>query len=238
VKVVAYLRTSTESQEEGLETQKAEIQAWAKREGHRIAGWFTDEGVSGSNGLDSRIGLADALTERSDALVVYKLDRLARDLVVQETILAETKRAGTRVFSTLAAEDAYLADDPKDPTRKLIRQVLGAVADYERAMIRLRMSAGAARKKASGGYSGGGVSFGWRVNRETHNLEKDVREQATLKRMSQLRDDGLSLRQTCDKLDAEGMTPRKGQRWHPYSVQRVLNGAQRGTSEHRIQRSL
>ena len=60
---------------------------------------------------------------------VYRLDRLARDLIVQETVLAEVKRLGGEVFSTSAAEAGYLSDDPDDPSRKLIRQVLGAVAE-------------------------------------------------------------------------------------------------------------
>ena len=46
---------------------------------------------------------------------------------------------GAEVFSTSDAEQGYLQDDPSDPSRKLIRQVLGAVAEYERAMIRLRL---------------------------------------------------------------------------------------------------
>lgn len=220
MKLNAYLRTSTESQEEGLETQRAEIRAWVKSQGHTVAGWYVDEGISGSNGLDSRIGLADALASRLP-IVVYKLDRLARDLVIQETILGQAKREGTRIFSTLATEDAYLEDDPKDPTRKLIRQVLGAVADYERAMIRLRMAAGANRKKANGGYAGGGIPFGFRT--EGHDLVSDASERKALKVMRELRSRGDSLREIARELDSQGLKPRKGESWHPHSVSRILS---------------
>lgn len=220
MKVSAYIRTSTDSQEEGLETQRAEIRAWAKSLGHTVAGWYVDEGISGSNGLDSRIGLADALASRLP-IVVYKLDRLARDLVIQETILGQAKREGTRIFSTLATEDAYLEDDPKDPTRKLIRQVLGAVADYERAMIRLRMAAGANRKKANGGYAGGGIPFGFKT--EGHDLVSDAPERKALKVMRDLRSRGLSLREIARELDSQGLKPRKGESWHPHSVGRILS---------------
>lgn len=219
MKVAAYLRTSTDSQEEGLETQRAEIRAWAKSQGHTVAGWYVDEGISGSNGLESRIGLADALAAKLP-VVVYKLDRLARDLVIQETILGQAKREGIRIFSTLATEDAYLEDDPKDPTRKLIRQVLGAVADYERAMIRLRMAAGANRKKANGGYAGGGIPFGFRS--EGHDLVSDSSERKALKVMKDLRSRGRSLREIARELDSQGLKPRKGESWHPHSVARIL----------------
>lgn len=134
MKLTAYRRVSTDKQAEeglGLDVQEHAIRVWAKAQGHKVAVWATDAGVSGSNGLDSRHGLPDALEAirdgRAQGLVVYRLDRLARDLIIQETLLAEVRRKGGQLFSTSAAESGYLADDPDDPSRKLIRQVLGAV---------------------------------------------------------------------------------------------------------------
>ena len=119
VKVVAYLRVSTDRQAEhglGLEVQAAEITKWAKINGHRIVLWARDEGVSGSNSLETRQALPDALaalqSRTAAGMVVYRLDRLARDLVLQEQLLAEIKRIGSEVFSTSAGEAAFLADDP------------------------------------------------------------------------------------------------------------------------------
>ncbi len=190
--IVAYIRVSTDRQAElglGLDVQRAAIRSWAQSNGYRIVLWTADEGVSGSNGLDAREGLADALralrTCAADALVVYRLDRLARDLVLQESLLGEVWRMGRHVYSTSAAEDAYL--DPNgaadDPSRALIRQVLGAVAQYERSMIRLRLRSGKARKRAAGGYVGGQVPLGWRV--DGGEYVADDTEQAALDRMRQ-----------------------------------------------------
>lgn len=144
--VVVYLRVSTDRQAEeglGLEVQEQAIRAWAREHRHRVVLWARDEGVSGSNGFDSRTGLADALealrSHQSGGPVVYRLDRLARDLVLQEQLLADIRRIGGDVYSTSSAEASYLTDDPEDPSRKLIRQVLGAVNEYERAMIALRL---------------------------------------------------------------------------------------------------
>ena len=72
---------------------------------------------------------------------------------------------GVTVCSTSAAEDAYLADDPADPSRRLIRQVLGAVSDYERAMGRLRLAAGRRHKTDAGGSAFGAPPFGYRSER-------------------------------------------------------------------------
>lgn len=57
-------------------------------------------------------------------------------------MLAAVKRLGTSVFSTMPDEAEFLVDDPADPSRKLIRQVLGAVAEYGGRMTVLRLQAG------------------------------------------------------------------------------------------------
>jgi DNA invertase Pin-like site-specific DNA recombinase len=230
--IVAYLRVSTDKQAEegcGLDVQRDAIRSWARARGHRVVLWTSDEGISGSNGLDAREGLADALralrTSAAAARAVYRLDRLARDLVLQESLLSEVWRMGGRVCSTSASEDAYL--DPEgaadDPSRALIRQVLGAVAQYERAMIGLRLRSGKARKRAQGGYIGGQVALGWRV--DDGEFVADAEEQAALRRIQQLRSGGRSLREICAVLDAEGVSTKRGGRWWPHTLKVVLDRA-------------
>src|SRR5437762_2753389 len=180
MKVTAYLRVSTDRQAEeglGLDVQQHAIRAWAKQHGHQVVAWTRDEGVSGSNGLDGRIGLAEALEaireRRAEALVIYRLDRLARDLVLQEQLLAEVRRLGGVVYSTSSAESDFLTDDPDDPSRRLIRQVLGAVSEYERGMIALRLRSGRRRKAEQGGFAYGAPSYGYRSERGVVVAEPD-----------------------------------------------------------------
>ena len=228
MKVAAYLRVSTDRQAEeglGLEVQEQAIRRWARQHGHRVVLWARDEGVSGSNGLDMREGLADALQalkdHQAEGLVVYRLDRLARDLVLQEQLLADVRRMHAEVFSTSTAEASYLGDDPDDPSRKLIRQVLGAVNEYERAMIALRLRSGRRRKAENGGYAYGSPPYGWRaVGRE---LVEDAREQTALRRMRELRADGKSYRDIATVLHDEGHSPKRGNIWHPMTIRQVLN---------------
>ncbi len=150
MKLVGYLRVSTAAQAEegfGLGVQESTVRSWSKAQGHRIVDVLRDEGISGAKELDDRPALAEALSLVADGeaagLVVPRLDRLARDLIVQETVLADVRRHGGRVFSCAAGESEYLADDPSDPSRKLIRQILGSVAEYERSLIALRLRGGA-----------------------------------------------------------------------------------------------
>jgi DNA invertase Pin-like site-specific DNA recombinase len=234
VKLIAYLRVSTDRQAEeglGLEVQEQAVRRWARANGHRVVAICRDEGVSGSNGLETRMGLPEALSLLKEAkargLVVYRLDRLARDLVIQETLLAELRRMGAEVFTTSAAETGYLSDDPDDPSRKLIRQVLGAVAEYERAMISLRLRSGRARKAEKGGFAYGAPAFGYRS--EAKELIGDQEEQAALFRISELHAAGASLRGIAATLEAEGYRPKRSARWHPGTLGRIVSRLEVGS---------
>jgi DNA invertase Pin-like site-specific DNA recombinase len=229
VKVIGYVRVSTASQVEdglGLDIQKAALRAWCKANGHRLIKVLSDEGISGAKELEDRPGLADAIdmirSRKAQGIVVPRLDRLARDLIVQETILAEVRRIGGEAFSTSPAEASYLTDDPDDPSRKLIRQVLGAVSEYERSMVTLRLRNGRRRKAQMGGYASGAPAFG--LEARDGDLVKSQDEQRTIERIVELRDTGASFREICSTLEVEGhRTKRGGTSWQPMGVKRVLD---------------
>lgn len=89
---------------------------------------FCDAGVSGSKDLDNRPGLAarfDRVESNGVKIVLVENEmRLAGDLMVGEVILQQLTSAGCKVIATDSATD--LSADSDDPTRRLIRQVLGA----------------------------------------------------------------------------------------------------------------
>ena len=228
-RAVAYLRVSTDRQADegfGLEVQEAAVRRWARLNKVRLAFVVRDEGRSGAADVIDRPGLAEAIGHvragRAQALVVPRLDRLARDLVLQEWIRADLIRMGAELRSASPAEDLYLRNDPDDPTGTLVRQILGAVAQYERAMIRLRMDAGKARKRQTGGYIGGQPPYGFRAI--GHDLVPNLEEQREVQRMRRWRREGKSLREIATRLNDEGVPARRG-RWHPQTVARVLERA-------------
>lgn len=152
-KAVAYLRVSGQGQVEGdgFPRQRAAIERYAKAHGLELVDEYRDEGVSGTTELADRPGLA-ALLDRVESngvkvVLVERADRLARDLMVSEVILGQFRKVGVRV---IAADGTELTVGDQDPTRTLIRQVLGAVSQFEKSVIVLKLRAARERIRARG----------------------------------------------------------------------------------------
>ena len=217
-RAIGYRRVSTESQLDGLglPIQTDALTECAEAHDLELAAIYTDEGISGSEGLETRRALAAALDDLLEhpgtVLIVPRLDRLARDLMVQEQVLADAWKAGAEVMSCSETERTYCRpDNPEDPARTLIRQVLGAVAAYERAMIRLRLVRGRRRRLVETGWAGGPVPYGW----------IDTDEQALLDEVTAKRANGWSWRVLAGELNAAGKRKRNGQPWTHQELQRV-----------------
>lgn len=227
MKVIAYIRVSTERQVKegfGLEAQRDQIRRWAKEQGHRVVQWCADEGVSGANGIDTRVGLYEALAaikaRNAEALVVTSLDRLARQMTQQEGVLAQVWMSGGKVIS-LDDGGEVLEDDPDDPMRTAVRQMRGVFAQLERGLIRQRMAKGKKAKAAEGGYVGGAPPFGFRSDGRG-NLLADDAAQESLHLIANLRASGASLREIIAALNSADLRPPRGGTWHPTSVARIL----------------
>jgi DNA invertase Pin-like site-specific DNA recombinase len=184
--------------------------------------------VCGAYAPEEREGLAEALAlvedGEADGLIVRELDRLARELHVQEAVLARVWCAGGCVFEA-ARDGEVLRDDPDDPMRTAMLQMAGVFAQLERGVIALRMRRGRRRKHANGGYTGGPtVPYGRRVEGEGRDarLVADPAAAAVVEAIRQLRRSGETLRAIAGRLNEEGVTSPRGGRWHATSVQRVL----------------
>ena len=131
----------------------------------------------------------------------------------------EVWAAGGAVFTV--DQGSVLADDPDDPVRTFVRQVLGAVSQLDAAMISRRLRRGRQHKAERGGYAHGGPPLGYRA--EAGELIEDPEEMVVVARIRDLRSEGKSLRQIAEVLTAEGHRPKRSNQWHPYTVKRVLD---------------
>lgn len=224
-RAVGYTRVSTERQAEkgsSLADQEKAIRSWANTHGYRTVAVHRDEGVSGTCEAADRRGLTAALealrADQADVLVVFTLDRLARSLTVQEAALGLAWGAGARVFSVDAGE--VHQDDPDDPMRTALRQMLGVFAQLERGMVTSRLRRGKAAKKAAGGYVGGRVSYGKRPAGDGV-LAVDEDEARLVEQVCRRRASGQSYRAICTALGEAGFSTRGGGPWQPAVVRRI-----------------
>lgn len=213
----AYLRVSGKGQldGDGFPRQIATINDYAKKNGLEIVRTFEEQGVSGTKELENRPALQCLLAELEGGLVrivlVEKLDRLARDLMVQETILGDFQKRGIQLVSV---HEPDLCSD--DPSRKLIRRIFGAIAEYDRAMIVLKLRGARQRMRAKVGRCEGRKPYGTFVG-----------ESETVARMTALRAEGASYQRIADTLTLEGRKPRYGEKWNPIVINKVLRSARR-----------
>jgi DNA invertase Pin-like site-specific DNA recombinase len=173
-----YVRVSTVEQETAL--QESELREYCQRRGWSFV-LYRDHGQSGAKAdrpaLNAMLG--DLKKRKFDVLVVWALDRLARSLKNLLSISEECRTLGVDLVSLKQAVDTTL------PAGRLTFQVLGAVAEFEREMLRERVRAGMAQARRAGKNVGRPV----KRNLLTSEIEK----------MKTLRSEGASIR----KLAAE-----------------------------------
>jgi DNA invertase Pin-like site-specific DNA recombinase len=227
-RAIGYTRVSTDEQVlgNGLEVQEDAIRRYCKDQGLRLIAVERDEGISGSNGLDARLGLASSLArvegDDADCLVVYRLDRLARDFVLQELLVNRLRERGKPIHSVMEPDIETVTNDP---TKVLIRQIIGAIGQYERALIRGRMQAGKLVKEARGGYVGGQPGYGYRADQR--ELIDDPEESEVVRMVLALRAAGSSYRAICESLADAGYRPRRARTWHPMVARSIVQRHER-----------
>ena len=141
-----YVRVSTDAQT--VENQMRELRQVAVRRGWDVVEVYSDAGISGAKGRNGRPGLdsvlKDATRRKFDIVMAWAIDRLGRSLVDLLGTIGHLEACGV---------DLYLDQqsiDTTTPMGKLVFQVTGAFAEFERTMIRQRVKTGLKRAVAQG----------------------------------------------------------------------------------------
>jgi DNA invertase Pin-like site-specific DNA recombinase len=214
MRLVGYIRVSSNGQLDGFgpDVQRKAIRSWAKAHGHKVTHWCEDV-LTGKTDVADRPGfqcVIEALRAgRADGVCLARLDRLARQLTVQEAALALLWKLGATIYCADGGE--VQQDDPDDPMRTAIRQVMGVFAELDRKLIVKRLRDGRQAAAAAGQHSVGAYRYGHR----------DA-EQKAIDRIAELRGCGMSYRDIAAQLDSEKLKPRRADTWSAMSVRNVV----------------
>lgn len=223
-KIIGYCRVSTDNQkDEGtIDLQRQALKEYADAKGYELVKIFEDEGVSG--GLEDRAGLAELFSFLEDkenkgveAVLIFKLDRLARDLYIQEHLIKKLEALSVGLIST---KEADLASD--DPMRKAFRQFMGIVSELEKSFITMRLSGGRINKiKNKKTYAGGGIALGYSTIDK--DLVIDEKQAETIRQIFKMKRYGKKgLREIARTLNEQGVATARGGKWHAGTIKYIL----------------
>lgn len=195
-KNVAYLRVSTDTQTEkyGLDVQRQKILEYCERNGVTIDKWYVDGGYSGSKLDRPEIQklLDDAENDSIKTVYIYKLDRLSRDT-------ADTLELMYRILPKFGVKVVSMTEEirTENPMDKVMLTMNAAMNQYEREVIRMRMSAGMVERVKKGYWMGGGrIPWGYYYDKNDGILHIDEKQAEQVRNAYKLYLDGYS----CEKI--------------------------------------
>jgi DNA invertase Pin-like site-specific DNA recombinase len=213
---IGYTRTSSAANigedKDSVIRQRKAIQAHANRAGYRIVAWFDDPAVTGADTIDARPGFMAALEMIAGngvrTIIVETANRFARDLIVQET---GWKRLHAEGVALIAADSPDQFVD-ETPTAVLIRQILGAVAQFDKAMTVAKLRGARDRKRRKTGAKVEGRKSYAETNPKLVELAQQLSEQRPR----------LSLREISAALASQGFTTPRGVAYSASAVASML----------------
>jgi DNA invertase Pin-like site-specific DNA recombinase len=218
-KAVAYLRTSSRTNvgtdKDSDKRQRAAIEAYARAAGYEIIDTFYDAAVSGADPVGERSGFAEMLerlmSNGARTILIESPDRFARDLMVQ---LAGHDMLKAKGISLVAASaPTHFIEDT--PTAILVRQVLGAIAEFEKTTLVAKLAAARSRKR---------IATGKKVEGRKSHAEARPDVVSLAKTLARKKPKGgrLSLRAIATELAARGYLNERGKPFNPKSVSVLL----------------
>jgi DNA invertase Pin-like site-specific DNA recombinase len=213
---VAYYRTSSAANvgedKDSLKRQREAVEAYAKRAGLEVIGEFYDPAVSGADPIDQRPGfvklLAYLASNGARTVLVESPDRFARDLAVQITGHDLLRDRGIALIPVNAPD--HFNDDT--PTAVMVRQILGAVSQFEKASLVQKLRKARERKRAATGRCEGRPPVPDQVKREARRLARRSPKTGKVR----------SLRKIAAELASLGYVGPSGKPYGAESVKRMV----------------
>jgi site-specific DNA recombinase len=219
--VATYCRISTDEERQpfSLDAQTERLATYiAAQPEWRHVRSYTDQ-ISGKSldrpGLQQALG--DARRCRYELLLVFKVDRLARSTGGLARVLEELDSTG------VAFRSASEPFDTSTAAGRMMVQMLGVFAEFEREMIVERTKMGLAKKAAAGEWTGGIAPYGYHYDTDARVLVPDQQEAANVRRVFELYlEHQLGTASISNWMNDRSFLTRRGARWTPKKVIDVL----------------
>lgn len=221
MKVATYSRISTDEDRQpfSLEAQMDRLKSYiSAHDGWTLARSYSDQ-VSGKT-LDRpglKQALADAQDKRYDLLLVYKVDRLARSTSGLVQVLEGLDVAGVAFRSVSEPFDTSTA------AGRMMIQMLGVFAEFEREMIVERTKMGLAKKASKGEWTGGKPPYGYSYDIERKLLVTEEKEAVLIRQIfDRYANRKWGSARISKWLNERARTTRRGYSWTPKTILDVL----------------
>ena len=205
--IIGYIRVSTQGQARdgySLAYQEDEIKAYCQAQGYTLLRLFKDEGISGA---------------KVDYVVTLNTSRLWRSDIVKVLVHREMKKYGVDIRSI---EQPQYSIYKKDPSDFLINGLMELLDQYQRLEI---LGRGRNKKAQQGGYAGGNVALGYKVEKGQKRLVIDDRQAKTVQRVFDLKElyPSWTLTQLAERLNEEGHRTKQGKMFTKVQIKRILD---------------
>ena len=214
---VIYPRYSSDRQNEQSIAGQVEVcTEWAKKNGIEIIDIYPDEALTGRT--DKRPNfqrmIADAKNGKFDYIIVYKMDRFARNRYDSAIYKAQLKKYGVKVVSAME----NIADGPEGI---ILESVLEGMAEYYSANLSQNVLRGMHQKAELGKYMGGTVPLGYKISKDKDYLI-DENTAVIVKQIYEKYADGYTVKEICSELNASGYKTSTGNAFSYNSLHAIL----------------
>lgn len=225
MKAYGYLRVSSKGQidKNGFDRQRDMIQRFADEDGITVSEFYEERGVSGTQGEENRPAfqemLTDILSNGVRAVIVERLDRLAREYMVQEQLLIYLAAKGISLWNASTGENITEAVKA-DPMKKAVIQIQGVFAELEKSLLVKRLKSARQRKRETTGKCEG--AKGWKDTAPEQKAEI-MRIIRRLRRKPKGSTRQMSYQAIANQLNADGIRTFKGGQWGAQLVRAFYN---------------
>jgi DNA invertase Pin-like site-specific DNA recombinase len=200
----------------GPQRQRELISEFAAKAGIEVVKFFEDAHTGTEADRPAFVEMLAAMMANGvKTVIVESLDRFARDLLIQSTLLAKLASEGLTLVAANTGEDVTAAM-LEDPMRKAMVQIQGVFAELDKSLTVRKLRKAREAKRAETGRCEGKKPYG------EHDGEREVLARVHRLRRKARLGPRMPLSQVAERLNAEGYTNRSGQPWTPANLRKVL----------------